>query len=264
MPRLTIGRVSLLVGALAAAGCGVDDSVRSEITSVGEERSSTSQGLARISRVGEPTWRPIDFHLFTAPIGSFETGFAEFGEVTEGLMPPPEHMPALPFYGTGPGIPHDPPYDHELAEGVARLGFEDRHSFPLSAFSTESLNGVYLVWMLVPDPGVTGRSPDFTSGPIIPNSLFPMIIAGVVTRNGQSFDPVFIPPSELAPLDETVAPRFADVDGHSHLPIFVAESHLFAPPDTPVAGRYRFELTLRDSEGNGWDIVSQFIVQKKD
>jgi hypothetical protein len=248
---------------LAISGCSVDSPVRPDTSSPSDARGSTSQGLARVTRVGNPIWRPVDFHLFTGPIGSFETEFAQFGELTEQLMPPPEHAPALPFYGTGPGIPHDPPYDRELAEGVSRLGLEDRHSFPASAFLTESLNGVYLVWMLVPDPGITGRSPDFASGPIIPNSLFPMTLAGVTTRNGEPFNPAFIPPSPLAPLDETVAPRFADVEGHSHIPIFVAESQLFGPPGTPVEGRYRFELTLRDNEGNGWDITSQFIVRKK-
>jgi hypothetical protein len=262
MPRSSTGPAALVLGGLAIAAC-VDNPVRPESESPSELRSSTSQGLARIKPVGDPIWRPVDFHLFSAAIGSFETEFAEFGEVTEQLMPPPEHVPALPFYGTGPGIPHDPPYERELAEGVTRLGLEDRHSFPASAFSTESLNGVYLVWMLVPDPGVTGRSPDFVLGPIIPNSLFPMTITGAVTRDGASFDPSFIPPTELAPLDETVAPRFAGMDGHSHLPIFIAESQLFAPPGTPVEGRYRFELTLRDTEGNGWDIASQFIVRKQ-
>ncbi|HEX6107727.1 MAG TPA: hypothetical protein VFZ26_19230 [Gemmatimonadales bacterium] len=262
MPTSSPGAAALLLAGLAVSAC-VDDPVRPEADSRSELRGSTSQGLARITPVGDPIWRPVDFHLFTAPIGSFETGFAEFGEVVDRLMPPPEHMPALPFYGIGPGIPHGPPYDRELAEGVTRLGFEDRHSFPASAWSAESLNGVYLVWMLVPDPGVTGRSPDFASGPIIPNSLFPMTLAGVVTRDGEPFDPAFIPPSELAPLDGTVAPRFAGVEGHSHLPIFTAESHLLAPPGTPVEGRYRFEITLRDSEGNGWDITSQFVVRKK-
>ena len=28
--------------------------------------------------------------------------------------------------------------------------------------------------MLVPDPGITGSSRDFASGPVIPNSLFPI------------------------------------------------------------------------------------------
>ncbi len=261
MPRPSLGPAGFLVACLALAAC-VDDPVRPTTDFPVEEHRSATQELARITRVGNPIWRPVDFHLFTGPIGDFETGFAEFGELTEKLMPPPEHRPALPFYGTGPGRAHGPPYNRELAQGVRRLGVQDRQSFRAAAFSTESLNGVYLVWMLVPSPGVTGRSPDFVSGPIIPNSLFPMVISGAVTRNGEPFDPAFIPPSELAPLDETVAPRFANVDGHSHLPVFLAESQLFGPPGTPVQGRYRFVIRLRDKEGNGWNIVSPFTVRR--
>ena len=36
-------------------------------------------------------------------------------------------------------------------------------------------NGVYFMFMLVPQPGVTGDSRDFESGPVIPNSLFPLL-----------------------------------------------------------------------------------------
>ena len=131
--------------------------------------------------------------MFTAPIGTFESGFAEFVALTEELLPPPNHIPIPPVFGVGPGAPHDRPYDRELAEGVDANGLVDRHSFPASAFSDELGNGIYLVGMIVPDPGVTGRSPDFASGPIIPNSLFPLVVTGIATRNGQPFDRSWFP-----------------------------------------------------------------------
>jgi hypothetical protein len=257
-----VSNATLVVG-LATAGCTGDDPLRPDATSPSYARSSTSQGLARAKPVGDPIWRPVDFHLFTAAIGSFESEFAEFTALIEALLPPPNHIPLPPVFGVGPGAPHDPPYDRELAEGVDANGLDDRHSFPASAFSAESENGVYLVWMTVPDPGVTGRSPDFASGPIIPNALFPLVVSSIATRNGQPFDP-FLGELEVPALDESVAPQFAGVEGHSHLPIFTATSQTFAiDPGTPPEGRYRYEITMRDQAGNGWDITTQFIVRKK-
>jgi hypothetical protein len=264
MRKFSLVSNAALIAGLATAGCTGDDPLRPDPTSPSYARSSTSQGLARAKPVGDPIWRPVDFHLFTAPIGTFESGFAEFVALTEQLLPPPNHIPLLPVFGVGPGTPHDPPYDRELAEGVDANGLQDRHSFPASAFSAELGNGVYLVWMLVPDPGVTGRSPDFSSGPIIPNSLFPIVVSGIATRNGQPFDPFLVPGLVVPPLDERVAPQFAGMEGHSHLPIFIADNQAFAiDPNTPLTGRYRYELTMRDQAGNGWDITAQFIVRKQ-
>ena len=238
-----VSKAALFVG-LATSGCTGDDPLRPNAAPSSYARTSTSQGLARAKPVGDPIWRPVDFHMFAAPIGTFESGFAEFVALTEELLPPPNHIPIPPVFGVGPGAPHDRPYDRELAEGVDANGLVDRHSFPASAFSDELGNGIYLVWMIVPDPGVTGRSPDFASGPIIPNSLFPLVVTGIATRNGQPFDPFLVPGLEAPPLDESVAPQFAGVEGHSHLPIFIADNHAFAiDPNTPLGGRYRYEIT---------------------
>ena len=151
-------------------------------------------------------------------------------------MPPPEHVPVLPFFGVGPGAPHAPPYRHELAEGLTANDLVDPHLYPVSAFSARSGKGVYLVGMLVPQPGITGRSPDFESGRIVPNTVLPITLEGVAIRNGQLFDPFLLPESEIPPLDESVAPRFAGVEGYSHLPFFTADNQLLGPPGTPVQG----------------------------
>jgi hypothetical protein len=254
---------TVLATSLVIAGCMGDDPVRPDDTPALNPRNSQSQGLARITPVGDPIWRPVDFHLFTAPIGTAATGFAEFGELIQALLPPPEHIPIPPLFGVGPGAPHAPPYDQELAEGVAANGLVDRHSFPASAFSTETGNGVYLVTMIVPEPGVTGRSPDFASGPIVPNSLFPLSVDGIATRNGETFDPILVQGLEIPPLDESVAPQFAGVEGHSHIPLFIADNQFFGPANTPPEGRYRYEIAMRDQVGNGWDITAQFVVRKK-
>jgi hypothetical protein len=252
-----------LAGGCAITACGSDDAVQPNAApETAAARIGGSTDHLRVRRVGHPIWRPVDIHLFTAPIGSFETGFAEFGAVISGLMPPPEHIEVLPFFGVGPGAAHAPPYGHELAEGMAANDLTDRHVFPVSAFSARSGNGVYLVFMLVPRPGTRGRSPDFEVGPIIPNAVHPITISGVAIRDGESFDPFLAPESEIPRLNRRVAPQFAGMQGYSHLPFFTATNQLLGPPGTPAEGRYRYEMRMRDKEGNGWNLIARFQVRK--
>jgi hypothetical protein len=115
-----------------------------------------------LTQVGSPIWRPGDFQLFTAPAAPFPDTFLD----TIDLL--------LPFEGPGAAVytPHDGPYDTELSTNAAAAGFVNRSVFPKSAI-TFNPNGVYLAMMWLPDPGITGSSRDFISGPVIPNSLFP-------------------------------------------------------------------------------------------
>jgi|SoiMethySBSTD1v2_1073268.scaffolds.fasta_scaffold152348_1 hypothetical protein len=160
----------------------------------------------------------------------------------------------------GPGTPHAPPYEAELARGVAALGFEEGRVFSASEFS--GTNGIYFVWMTVPDPGTTGSSPDFASGPIIPNTLFPITITGVSTRNGKVFDAALANSSVSALDDPTLAPPF-DVEGHSHFPFFIADATIFGPGGVGPAGNYKYTITMEDQQGNGWMIHTHFVVKKK-
>ena len=219
----------------------------------------SQHSVVRLERIGDPIWRPVDFHQFAAPIGTPESGFEEFGTTTLSLLPPPDHQ-SHPQLNVGPGAPHPPPYDAELAGGVAALGFDEGRVFGASEFS--GANGIYLVWMTVPDPGTTGSSPDFASGPIIPNELFPITITGVSTRNNRSFDPALANFS-VPPLDDpNLTPSF-DVDGHSHFPFFIAEATVFGPGDVGPAGNYKYTIIMRDQQGNGWTIHAHFVVKQK-
>src|SRR5262249_38663363 len=156
--------------------------------------------------------------------GTAATGYAEFADTSLALLPPPNHV-FHPDLLVGPGAPHAPPYDSELADGVADLGLHAGVRFGTSEFSTGQ--GVYLSWMNVPSPRTTGPSPDFTSGPIVPNSLFPMHVSGVSYHNNEVFDPFFA--DFLVPaLDASLTPPFA-VDGHSHFPVFTADNADFGP-----------------------------------
>lgn len=211
-----------------------------------------AQGV-HITPIGSPTWRPVDFHLFSAPIG-VAPDYAGFGETAFGILPEPNHT-YHPDLFVGPGQPHDPPYDQEMADGVAAQGFREGVRFSQAEFS----NGmaVYTVWMTVPFPGTTGSSPDFAAGPIIPNSLFPIHVEGISTHNGKMFDP-WLTAFDVPALDENLDPPF-DVDGHSHVPIFIADNADFGPGGN-LRGSYTYQLTMLDATGNGWLVEAHFAI----
>jgi len=212
-----------------------------------------AQGV-HIRPIGNPTWKPVDFHLFSAPIGTADTGYAEFGETVFGILPEPNHT-YHPDLFVGPGAPHDPPYDHEMADGVAAQGFREGVRFSQAEFSNGM--GIYAVWMNVPYPGTTGSSPDFASGPVIPNSLFPIHVNATSTHNGRPFSTVF--DGDVLALDGNLNPPFA-VDGHSHFPFFLADNADFGPPGGKLNGSYTWEATMTDTLGNGWSIKVHFAV----
>jgi hypothetical protein len=225
--------------------------------SVVTAKDQTPQGIS-LTPIGSPTWRPVDFHLFAAPVGTAETGYAEYAETVLGLLPPPDHEFNAKLV-VGPGVAHPPPYATELAEGVAASGFHEGLRFSGAEFSKGM--GVFAAWMNVPDPGVTGSSPDFASGPIIPNSLFPILVNGVALRQGQMFDPYMVS-AEVPPLNIEVDEAFDKLDGHSHFPFFVADNADFGKTQQLLPGTYTYQVTMTDAAGNGWQIEANFTVSR--
>lgn len=215
-------------------------------------------GGIQVKPIGNPTWTPVDCHLFSAPIGTAATGYAEAFETVGRLLPPPDHVPRLPLLAIGPGAAHVPPYDSELRQGIRAQGFHRGHGFVSSEFSDGS--GVFLVCMVVPTPGTIGSSPDFVSGPIIPNTTFPIHAEGVANQDGDPFDP-YLANFDVPPLTTAIDPTF-DVDGHSHFPIFVVTSADFGPPAADLRGRYDYSLTMTDTGGEGWTIRAHFVVTR--
>ena len=209
--------------------------------------------VVTITKVGNPTWAVTDIHLFTAPAEPFGT----VGVSTANAILTPH------FFVNGSGVvvpnPPDPgPYTNELATGLAHLGIPDRSVFsPLNLAGTP--NGIWLAYMLVPGPGSpTGSSPDFTNGPIIPEATFPIVGTEEVLRNGVHFDSATVTTRALSTLGFTV-------DGSSHRPQLIETDLLTA--DNPLglqvsdlAGQYQIDITLRDAQGNGYNIVAPFSV----
>ncbi len=218
--------------------------------------ASAAHGV-HIFPIGHPTWRPMDFHLFSALIGTADSGYTEFGETQQAILPPPNHLPH-PDLGIGPGAPHQPPYDQEFANGLASLGFHQGVRFTRAEFS-EGM-GVWVVWMVVPAPGTTGSSPDFPSGPVIPNSLFPIHVKAITNHLGKPFNP-YTAEFDVPPLDQSLNPPFS-VDGHSHFPIFIADNLDFGPASVKIRGSYNFKITMVDAAGNGWLIKAHFTVTR--
>ncbi len=178
----------------------------------------------------------------------------EFGDTALGLLPEPNHMYHNDLF-VGPGQQHGPPYDQEMAAGVAAQGYREAVRFRPPEFRRGM--GIWTTWMNVPFPGTTGSSPDFGSGPIIPNSLFPIHVTAASTRNGAPYSNVF--EGDVLALDGTLNPPFT-VDGHSHFPFFLADNADFGPSGIQVNGNYTWHITMIDSSGNGWQIEVDFII----
>ena len=214
--------------------------------------STAARADVIVTPVGSPLFVAADFHLFAAPIGTAGSGYAEFAETQQLILPPPNHLPN-PILGIGPGAAHAGPYDHEMADGVAANGYIEGTTFTTEQYSNGS--GVYFVFMLLPSTGSpAGSSPDFASGPILANAVFPLTISGVTFTNGTLNDPL----AEFAVPAINLVPGFEGLDGYSHIPFFFADNFDFA--SRPVTGGYEYRVSVLDESGNGYNIVAGFDV----
>jgi hypothetical protein len=206
--------------------------------------SSAQPPAVTLTQVGSPIWRVTDFQLFTAPALTDEQFFGTIDQL-------------LPLEGPGATTytPHASPYDTELSTNAAAAGLVSRSVFPREAI-TLNPNGVYFHMMMLPAPGDVGSSRDFASGPVIPNTLFPMTWNSDVYRNGILVD-------RLLGADGTISPRAGDLPhtGASHRAPGVVVWHPW--DDAPTAGaigNYELRWSLTDAQGNGWNMVAPFRV----
>lgn len=196
-----------------------------------------------VTKVGSPTWKVGDFQLFTAPAAPFPDAF--LGTLDE----------MLPLEGPGAVTytPHAGPYDQELSANAAVAGFVNSNVFPQNAITFDP-NGIYFMYMMLPDPGITGSSRDFASGPIIPNSLFPFISNAQMFLDGNLV--------ETLQDDVHLNVRAGDLpfDGQSHRAPSQAVWYPWADSNAGPLGNHELRMSVRDNLGNGWDMVAAFAV----
>lgn len=205
-----------------------------------------------LEQIGSPTWELVDFHVFSAPIGTEETMYVEVNETLAKILPPPEHE-MHPDLGIGPGAAHEPPYDTEMGANIKEAGFRESDSF--TAAEAGEGNAIFATWMAVPrGDSATGSSPDFESGPIIPHSLFPIHYEGELHING-ILSPDYSGDFDVPALD-AIDPPF-NVEGHSHFPMFHFVSN-YPPADLSIAGENQWRLRMTDTSGAGWGIKMSF------
>ncbi|TWT41903.1 Cortical protein marker for cell polarity [Phycisphaerae bacterium RAS1] len=164
-----------------------------------------------------------------------------------------------PQLGIGPGAPHAPPYDAEVAVGLAANNWLDDDTFTLAEFAKG--NAVMLTLMTVPvggGSGAVGRTPDSLNGLMIPNTIFPIGFSIESLVGGQPFSPAFV--ISVPALDTNLDPPFPNIDGHSHSPVFAFDSAEFANAGAAVIGPHEYRVQARDQLGHGWDIVATFSV----
>jgi hypothetical protein len=211
------------------------------VVSSGRVRADAPQ--VGLTKIANPVWKPVDYQLFSAPATPFD---AEFGHVYDTL---------LPFDTATTYVPHAPPYDTELSAGMIAGGYMNQAVFTPDAITLHP-NGVYFAFMLVPDPGITGSSRDFGSGPVIPNSIFP-----IANNVDVWLDGVLVDRTPGADAIVPVQPRDVGKDGTSHLEFIQA---IWFPWDDDLTvgplGNYEIRLSIRDVGGSGWDMVAPFQV----
>lgn len=210
--------------------------------------SSSNMPQQLVQMVGTPDWEIVDYHQFSVNIGN---QFENFSTIMSGILPPPNHA-FHPDLGIGPGDPHAGPYDGELGAGVLTQGYVDKAAFT----QAEGLlpNGIFSIWMAVPSAGApTGSSPDFASGPIIPNAVFPIEVTFDAYQDGVLLDG-YSYGFGVPALDDQLDPPF-DVDGHSHFPIFDVEVF---DGMTTLPGTLETRVGMIDANGEGWNLTMTF------
>jgi hypothetical protein len=202
-----------------------------------------------LTKVGSPIWKPGDFQMFTAPAAPFPDAFFD---TLDALLP-------LEGPGVATYTPHAGPYGTELSTIAAAAGFVNQQVFPENAI-TLNPNGVYFAMMWLPDPGVTGSSRDFASGPVIPNSLFPFTSRAEMWLDGVKVETLQDQTVNIRP-DAPGKPGDVGFDGASHrAPSQVVWYPWADDPNAGPLGSHEIRWSLRDVQGNGWDLVAPFQV----
>lgn len=221
---------------------------------------------ATVTEVGNPVFSVVDVALFSVQVAG-PSGEDLFPSIEQALQPNYERYVStslgLPFLL--PAVPHQPPYDAELSGRVAAVG-----GVPGSVFEPEDLrfpSGIMLVHTIVPGDGAPiGQSFDFANGPVLPLEIYPLTTTLQIRLNNGAAIPGG--PFRSYSLQEiglatNAAGNSVDLsalrESHAHgvfLP-FVAPPFV---PDADLLGDYEWSFSVRDAQGNGWDVAAPFTV----
>ncbi len=203
--------------------------------------------------LGAPMWKPVGAVMLAGPLGSSDTNTQPFTDfLTPILAPNHKYNPDEGVWG--PGDAHPGPYLDEGFAALSAASISMKQSFSTADFTKPS--GVFLTLNLVPtDSAPLGSSPDFASGPIIPNALFPVQVDGDLYRGGTLYDGYF--EGDVAGFDAWQPPLL--VDGSSHNMLWLAENSSWGL-DRTAQGSYEFKISIMDGSGSGWEVTVPFTV----
>lgn len=157
-----------------------------------------------------------------------------------------------------PGPAHAAPYDQEIDAAIAANGWDPGDTFHQSdwTFSSGS-RGLIFAGAVVPSAGApTGTSPDYASGPIVPDSIV-IAFDGDMLEGTTVIDPDF--GDGDYPTLATLVPG-GGYDGWSHMPFTFGEDTRFIP-GTPGSYTFRVKLTESATPANGWVIEIPFTIE---
>ncbi len=202
---------------------------------------------------GTPNWTAVAWAVFVAPLGTIDSPPATLA-ASESAVWAPKHV-----YDTGmntfkSAVPHAPPYDGELAAGLAQTTFVNTGCFPASAFQAPS--GVFVAGILVPSATApTGSSYEVASdGPIISGEL---VVDGDLLRNGVVIDPAF---DSTYPPAKTIYGGTVAYAGYRHMILNFAENSDFSGGAALTAGDYTFRVKISDGSGSSTSQLIHFTV----
>lgn len=208
--------------------------------------------VVSLTKLKNPTWKPTGCQLIAANVGRVANGPQESINLINSLLP--NHAFSSTDNLPAPKTAHAPPYDGEFAKGVAALGLTSQRVFPAADWTAP--RAIMLLCLMVPDSGAPmGSSPDFAAGPILPNSLFPLLSSGSLSRGSTVVDSEF--PGSWPALGQLHPPL--SQDGWSHLVNSWWDNTDYVA--SLGAGSYRYDFRIEDSLSNGWTISVPFTVQ---
>jgi hypothetical protein len=164
--------------------------------------------------------------------------------------------------GFGPRVPHAPPYDSEISEGIAAAGFKTGTVYNREEFS----RGAAIMFMQIPnEDSPVGKTPDYDSGPALSLDTYPYMVTITVLFEGE---PIIADTLISEPFPATAGTLIYE-DGSPITFAGLLESHLStnrtlsAPLEIPneiVVGDYEYRVRSLDVNGNGWEFTAPFSV----